>query len=604
MPYSITTKDGITIQGIPDNVRPDDPSLVSRVRNIRAQNYKPTAEERAALDPTKDMSGIDKFRAGVGKAFSDIGFGARQLFSFGSDRDEMAREADERKKADAPLMNTGAGIAGNVVGAVAPLAATALIPGANTVTGGAALGALTGLLQPTGTQDSAAGQVAKDAALGGVGNAAARALPIALKALTDPFRQGGRETIAGRTLNTFAGDSPAVIAAARAATAATPGYVPTLTEATQNAGIGSLDLALRSNPQVKRDMAEHAGRNTQALADALRGVAGTPAERRSAEAMRDYMATGYRHAAEEGIDPARAAAAAPLMNNLLERMPAGVLERARELARISGQTMGTEGSVQGLQWVKAAVDDMISGAADTAVGTQMRRALTQFKGDLMATAEQLSPTFARANADYATFSRPINEQQVGQYLLDRFLPAITDHATGFPTRSRAQAYAESLRNAPQTIQRSTGMRGFDELSDVMSPGGVRTVEGVAQDLSRRAAAEDLMKTTGSTTAQNLSSQNLIRQVLGPMGMPQSWSERIASSSVMDPVRRATGMIYSGGEQRLNAILAEALRNPQRAAQLMERATAPTIENARLADALRAIQQGGAFTPLALVESQQ
>lgn len=36
MPYSITTKDGITIQNIPDDVPPDDPSLKDRVAKIRA----------------------------------------------------------------------------------------------------------------------------------------------------------------------------------------------------------------------------------------------------------------------------------------------------------------------------------------------------------------------------------------------------------------------------------------------------------------------------------------------------------------------------------------------------------------------------------------
>jgi len=37
MPYSITTRDGITIQNIPDNVPPDSPELKQRVEQIRAQ---------------------------------------------------------------------------------------------------------------------------------------------------------------------------------------------------------------------------------------------------------------------------------------------------------------------------------------------------------------------------------------------------------------------------------------------------------------------------------------------------------------------------------------------------------------------------------------
>jgi hypothetical protein len=36
MPYSITTKDGITINNIPDDVVPDSPDLKARVAAIRA----------------------------------------------------------------------------------------------------------------------------------------------------------------------------------------------------------------------------------------------------------------------------------------------------------------------------------------------------------------------------------------------------------------------------------------------------------------------------------------------------------------------------------------------------------------------------------------
>jgi hypothetical protein len=37
MPYSITTKDGITINNIPDNVPADSPDLKARVAAIRAE---------------------------------------------------------------------------------------------------------------------------------------------------------------------------------------------------------------------------------------------------------------------------------------------------------------------------------------------------------------------------------------------------------------------------------------------------------------------------------------------------------------------------------------------------------------------------------------
>lgn len=59
MPYTITTKDGITINGIPDDVKPDDPSLKARVDSIRAGRggAVPTATPVAApVAPGMDPS--------------------------------------------------------------------------------------------------------------------------------------------------------------------------------------------------------------------------------------------------------------------------------------------------------------------------------------------------------------------------------------------------------------------------------------------------------------------------------------------------------------------------------------------------------------------
>lgn len=49
MPYSITTQDGITIDNIPDSIRPDAPELKSRVAEIRANAGKASAQP--GLDP-------------------------------------------------------------------------------------------------------------------------------------------------------------------------------------------------------------------------------------------------------------------------------------------------------------------------------------------------------------------------------------------------------------------------------------------------------------------------------------------------------------------------------------------------------------------------
>jgi hypothetical protein len=86
---------------------------------------------------------VDRFLAGAGKAFADLGRGAGQLLGV------VDNEAiTESRQLDAPLMATTAGTAGNIAGNVAATVPAAFIPGANTVAGAGAIGAGVGLLQP------------------------------------------------------------------------------------------------------------------------------------------------------------------------------------------------------------------------------------------------------------------------------------------------------------------------------------------------------------------------------------------------------------------------------------------------------------------------
>lgn len=137
MPWDLRTKDGIVIRNIPDEVTPDDEGLKRRVLGVR--------DQQRMADPTSGMGFTDKFNAGMGKAFSDIGRGTKQLFGGGP----SAEEVRETRRLDAPLMRTGAGIAGNIGGNVAVAAPAMFIPGVNSVAGAGAAGATIAALQPT-----------------------------------------------------------------------------------------------------------------------------------------------------------------------------------------------------------------------------------------------------------------------------------------------------------------------------------------------------------------------------------------------------------------------------------------------------------------------
>lgn len=123
------------------------------IRQMRAQpnaEWRPkrrTADDlRAAaepVDPTEGMGFAQKTAAGFGKSFVDTGRGVGQLLGLVDESDiAQARETD------APLMATGAGMAGNILGQAAQIATP--------LPGGAAVG-LAGKLAASGARAGAFG---------------------------------------------------------------------------------------------------------------------------------------------------------------------------------------------------------------------------------------------------------------------------------------------------------------------------------------------------------------------------------------------------------------------------------------------------------------
>lgn len=143
-------------------------------------HFDQVQSDRSAMaevaNPTNGMSGIEKFNAGMGKAFADIGRGASQLVGLGPSGADVA----EQRRLDAPLMKTGAGLSGNIAGNIALLAPASVAPGAATIPAAGALGAILAGLQPTETTGQRLGNMAIGGVLGAgsqyVGTTGARQL--------------------------------------------------------------------------------------------------------------------------------------------------------------------------------------------------------------------------------------------------------------------------------------------------------------------------------------------------------------------------------------------------------------------------------------------
>lgn len=183
---------------------PDGASDDAVMRYAKAQwanksknpDYKPIS----AVD---DMSMGERALAGVGKAFVDVGRGAGQMLGLVSQK-----EIDEAKKIDAPLMDTGWGMTGNIGANML----TALIPGGNTVKGAALVGAGLSALQPTATGESRLENTLTGGALGAGGALAAKGIG------------KGLETAKGRMANLAAKVEAKAAADAAAETASARSY--------------------------------------------------------------------------------------------------------------------------------------------------------------------------------------------------------------------------------------------------------------------------------------------------------------------------------------------------------------------------------------------
>lgn len=529
------------------------------------------------IDPTADMSGVQKFVAGYGSAVPRLARGIGQRLGLVSQE-----EVDAANELDAPLLRTGAGMAGNIAGNIGAALPTAAIPGAATVGGAAAIGAVQGLATPTSSDESAL----KNAAIGGAAGAGGVLLGRGLnslyqgaRALVEPFTQRGREAIGGRVLEQFgvgAGD----VAGLSGAPSVTGARI-TLPEAIQNpaaaAGAARLQGGLRAvDPRFSAQLTAREAENNAARVGALEGIASA---RPAAAAARDAAARPA-YASAFSVD-AGTAMTPELQREMTALLRSPAIQQASRAARTNAANAGANvgpsngsGSIEGLHNVKLALDDMIAkargGGGSPAQATQAR-GLEAARDRLVGFIEQLSPDYAGARAGYAAASRPVNQADIADELL-RSGTAATSDLGGVP-RLMPNRLLTALEDEGALMQRATGRNLGRDLGGVMEPNQLAQIRGVAGEVDRAAAVARAENGPGSATAQRLASQNVLRQVLGPTGLPESWAESTLLNTFMRPVQFGYNQV---AEPRIQQVIAEALLDPSRAAALLQQARAGQI----------------------------
>lgn len=523
--------------------------------------------DRKLYDPTRDMSAFERGAAGFGKAIVDTGRGLGQMVGLVS----RADVADARQR-DEALMSTTEGKVGNFAGNVAVTAPLAFVPGANTVKGAALIGSIAGLAQPSASTAETVQNTGLGALAGGGSILAGRGLAAGYQAVTGalrPMTKSGQQQIAAELLQSSATNPAKASAALQNAKPIVPGSVPTVGQAADDAGLAQLERTLFNKPETAGPLnaryAEQAAARQKAIAD----VAGTP-EYRSAieEGRRIFANEDYAKAMAQGIDANMAKALKPQIDALMKRPSVKQAQGvAKRLAAENGVALDKFGSLEGLDWLKKALDNQISKAAQpgSSIGKEELRALLQSKDDLMLTLEQIAPGYKVANDNYAAMSRQVNAQEVAADLQRR----LYKDAQWGGGKETGASYRNALGNALESIKAQTGQSRA--LADVMPAPDLNALEAVARDLIRKEQGQNLGRAVGSPTMQNMLGQNLMQRVVGPLGAPQG----LAQNALMQTLSRPYGFVARAAEPAINDLLAEAMVNPALARQLLTQASSPS-----------------------------
>ena len=339
-----------------------------------------------------------------------------------------------------------------------------------------------------------------------------------------------------------------------------------MAQASGDAGLAQLERTLVNNPETSGAITGRYAAQRAARLKAVQDIAGTDAHYAGIkDGRRVFAQQDYDAAMSAGIDPHAAESMAPQIAALMERPSIQAAQKeAIKLAKEKNYDINDFGSIEGLDWLKKGLDNLVSkaGSPGSSIGKEELRAITRTKQDLMSVIEEVSPGYKAANDAYSKMSSQVNSMDAARALLDRMQSPLA--RAGASGRELKNEYARALEQATESVKKSTGQNRA--LSDVMPAGDVSTLQNVARDMGRAANAEEMGRAVGSNTAQNFASQNLLRRTLGPLGLPESWSEAGILQGLMAPINIAHRAL--GTDAAVKGLLANASADPAVALQLM------------------------------------
>lgn len=510
-------------------------------------------------DPTDGMSGGDRFLAGLGKSFVDTFEGGRQavvdlvsgpargafdsanearvargmaplaasdipvvgaVFDY---QDQLRQQAGDRRQTDQALLNTGAGLAGNVAGTVGQLltpgiaargtsAAAAFLP--TTIRGNALQGAALAASQPVAAEGERGVNALIGLAGGAAGGAVGRAAGAGANALGRLSRPGLSAADRGAA-DILLREAADPMNLQRAQPSAVPGVQRTLAEESLDPGIARVERNVRSTSN-QFDAIDRS--NNAARVAAIETFAQDEPALAAARAARSQQTEALRDQAmqDTGVD---VAAVRTALQDQLEKtatrpsVQSALLDVQRSLDEAGDDVFSLYGT-------RKYIGDLLSGKAgsDKSYAQAATRELMQLKNVLDEKLADASPSFDQYLTKYRDLSVPINRMEVGQALTSRTSGgAVLDPVTGAQVLTPAQ-FSKASRSLDDVAAKATGFKKA-RADQILRPADIAIIKAVQDDLERQAFRATAGSGGNSQTFERLALQDRItagagREIIG------------------------------------------------------------------------------------------
>jgi hypothetical protein len=602
MPYSITTKDGITINNIPDDVGPDSDELKQRVAAIRAAGGQPAP--MAAEPSVGESSSLGRevglaLRPAASAVLSGFGLAPLvvdplvNLYNLAT-----GSNLPTKTQADTALLNrvgfpepmnpterivqdvstAGYSVGGAARGAAKlaqgadDLTAAALrlfseSPQAQLAVGTAATGA-GGALREGGASPAVqmgGALLAGTVAPGGASLPTTQRVAEASKGIVQPFTRAGREVIAGNVLRNVSTDPERAITNLMQAQSTVPGVRLTTAAAARDPGLAGAETTLRSALfDPTNQFGSVLSSNQQALMEAYRRVSGRPGSVKRAEEKRTRVTAPMREAAfaQSTVDPETYQSTISLVVNKtiddIMASPKGLRKDVETAMQFARDRISRAKTPEELYEVRKDLAAAVQGKYNQE-NPSLRLAAGQLKDVIKSVDDVIeagAPGFKEYMRQFQRSSSAIDQMRLLREIEGRVTTGQPNLVTGDPVL------------AAGALRRQVAAKA-EEMGTKLSDAAQRRIDNIILEINRgQAATAPGVRAPGSNTFQNMSMGNVIGRVL---------SESMADNTTLRTMTRPLDWLYKLPDQQVQQLLVEAMLDPKLAATLMSKANMMKVE---------------------------